>query len=115
MDANPLVGRAGLLALDLDVRLHRRMDGAAAPRGGRGVRRVLHDVGRHAGWADGRVLQRRDVHDDGYGDLVLPPEWRLVGAIEALTGILMCGWSTGFFFAIVSRLFDAGRPPSSVR
>ena len=27
----------------------------------------------------------------GYGDLVLPQEWRLLGAIEALTGILMCG------------------------
>ena len=46
----------------------------------------------------------------GYGDLVLPEAWRLVGAIEALTGILMCGWSTGFFFAVVSRRFaaDAG-------
>jgi hypothetical protein len=41
----------------------------------------------------------------GYGDLVLPFRWRLVGAVEALTGILMCGWSTGFFFAVVSRLF----------
>jgi Ion channel len=41
----------------------------------------------------------------GYGDLVLPPPWRLAGAIEALTGILMCGWSTGFFFAVVSRMF----------
>jgi len=41
----------------------------------------------------------------GYGDLVLSKDWRLVGAIEALTGILMCGWSTGFFFAIVSRLY----------
>jgi voltage-gated potassium channel Kch len=40
----------------------------------------------------------------GYGDLVLPEEWRLVGAVEALTGILMCGWSTGFFFATVSRM-----------
>jgi ion channel len=40
----------------------------------------------------------------GYGDLVLPPPWRLVGGVEALTGILMCGWSTGFFFAIVSRM-----------
>jgi hypothetical protein len=38
----------------------------------------------------------------GYGDLVLPDAWRLV-AIEALTGILMCGWSTGFFFAALSR------------
>jgi hypothetical protein len=43
----------------------------------------------------------------GYGDLVLPEEWRLVGAVEALTGILMCGWSTGFFFAIVGRMFKA--------
>ncbi len=41
----------------------------------------------------------------GYGDLVLPEAWRLVGGIEALTGILMCGWSTGFFFAVVNQLF----------
>ena len=40
----------------------------------------------------------------GYGDLVLPKAWRLEGGIEALTGILMCGWSTGFFFAILSRM-----------
>jgi hypothetical protein len=43
----------------------------------------------------------------GYGDLVLPREWRLVGGVEALTGILMCGWSTGFFFAVVSRIYGA--------
>ena len=42
----------------------------------------------------------------GYGDLVLPDEWRLVGAVEALTGILMCGWSTGFFFAVASRMLE---------
>ena len=40
----------------------------------------------------------------GYGDLVLPERWRLVGGIEALTGILMCGWSTGYFFTIVTRM-----------
>jgi hypothetical protein len=40
----------------------------------------------------------------GYGDLLLPNEWRLVGGIEALTGILMCGWSAAFFFAVVSRM-----------
>jgi len=43
----------------------------------------------------------------GYGDLVLPSEFRLAGGVEALTGILMCGWSTGFFFAIVSRMFTS--------
>ena len=43
----------------------------------------------------------------GYGDVVLPHGWRLDGGVEALTGILMCGWSTGFFFAIVNRLYEA--------
>jgi hypothetical protein len=38
----------------------------------------------------------------GYGDWVLTPEWRLVGGVEALTGILMCGLSTGMFFAVFS-------------
>jgi hypothetical protein len=45
----------------------------------------------------------------GYGDLVLPVEWRLLAPVEALAGILMCGLSTGFFFAMVSRLYDRGR------
>jgi ion channel len=40
----------------------------------------------------------------GYGDLLLPKEWRLAGGVEALTGILMCGWSAAFFFAVVSRM-----------
>ena len=40
----------------------------------------------------------------GYGDLVLPQEWRLLGPVEGLTGILMCGLSTGFFFALLSRM-----------
>ena len=50
-------------------------------------------------------------HGLGYGDLVLPQEWRLVGAVEGLTGILMCGLSTGLFFAVVSK-FLAATPAS---
>jgi hypothetical protein len=46
----------------------------------------------------------------GYGDLTLPTNWRLVGGVEALTGILMCGWSTGFFFAVVSRMMEPPKP-----
>ena len=41
----------------------------------------------------------------GYGDLVLPPTWRLLGPIEGLVGILMCGLSAGMFFALVSRIY----------
>ena len=40
----------------------------------------------------------------GYGDIVLTPEWRLFSGVEAITGILMCGLSTGYFFAVVNRL-----------
>jgi len=41
----------------------------------------------------------------GYGDLVLAKPWRMLGPVEGLTGILMCGLSTGFFFAVVSRIY----------
>lgn len=47
----------------------------------------------------------------GYGDLVLPEEWRLVGGVEALTGILMCGLSAGMFFAVFAEIF--GLKPKS--
>jgi len=44
----------------------------------------------------------------GYGDLVLPKQWRMLAPLEALTGILMCGLSTGLFFAVVSRWISNG-------
>jgi hypothetical protein len=43
----------------------------------------------------------------GYGDVVLPQPWRMLGPLEGLTGILMCGLSTGFFFAVFSRILGA--------
>jgi hypothetical protein len=41
----------------------------------------------------------------GYGDLLLPKEWRLFGPLEALIGNLMVGLSIAFFFAVVTRKF----------
>lgn len=40
----------------------------------------------------------------GYGDVVPPASWRVLASMEGLVGILMCAWSGGFIFAIVSRL-----------
>lgn len=51
----------------------------------------------------------------GYGDLVLPKDWRLVGGVEALTGILMCGLSTGMFFAVFTRIFHLGEGLTSTK
>jgi len=42
----------------------------------------------------------------GYGDLVLPKPWRMLGPVEGLTGILMCGLSAGLFFAVVTRIYS---------
>ena len=40
----------------------------------------------------------------GYGDVVLDERWRLLGAIEGANGLILLGWSTAFFVAIVGRI-----------
>lgn len=40
----------------------------------------------------------------GYGDVVMSEEWRLLGAMEASSGILMFGLSTGVGLAIFTTL-----------
>ena len=42
----------------------------------------------------------------GYGDLILPSSLRLLGPLEAITGVLMCGISVSVLFALVTRLLD---------
>ena len=42
----------------------------------------------------------------GYGDVLLPEKWRLLGAIEGISGVLLCGVSTGFMFAVISAMFQ---------
>ena len=39
-----------------------------------------------------------------YGDVLLPERWRLLGPLEAMTGLLFCGLSTAVLFAVMSRL-----------
>ena len=40
----------------------------------------------------------------GYGDVLLRQEWRILGAIEGATGILMIGWSTAFLVSVLGKL-----------
>ena len=40
----------------------------------------------------------------GYGDLLMPHRWRILGAIEGATGILMLGWSTAFLVSMLAQL-----------
>jgi len=51
----------------------------------------------------------------GYGDVVLPETWRLLGPIEAAVGVLMLGWSTGILVVVIGVIYKqfspSARPP----
>jgi len=40
----------------------------------------------------------------GYGDLVMPHAWRILGAIEGAAGIIMLAWSTAFLVSLLTKL-----------
>jgi len=43
----------------------------------------------------------------GYGDVLLPHEWRITGAAEAVIGVLMFGWSTASLVSFVHHIFTS--------
>ncbi len=42
----------------------------------------------------------------GYGDITLVPGWRIMSGFEAMSGILLFGWSTAMFFSAVQRVMN---------
>jgi len=44
------------------------------------------------------------------GDVFLKQMWRTMGPVESVTGVLMCGLSASFLFAIVTRLVEHEEP-----
>jgi hypothetical protein len=46
----------------------------------------------------------------GYGDVVLPEAWRLLGPIEAAVGVLMLGWSTGILVVVIGVIYRQSSP-----
>ena len=40
----------------------------------------------------------------GYGDLLMPHDWRILGAIEGAVGIIMLGWSTAYLVSLLTQL-----------
>lgn len=48
----------------------------------------------------------------GCSDVSLPSSWRTLGPLESIIGVLMCGISVSFLFAIVTRLTSRDTRPS---
>ena len=51
----------------------------------------------------------------GHAETFLTPEWQLMGALEALNGMMLFGLTTAFLFAIIQRIWPfsahhGGRP-----
>jgi Ion channel len=51
----------------------------------------------------------------GYGDVVLPLKWRLLGPLESMVGMIMAGVSVSVLFAIVTRLVDSEERSSAAK
>ena len=49
----------------------------------------------------------------GYGDVTLTAPWRTLAGVEALSGILVLGWSTALSFAVLQTLLHGNTPTHS--
>src|ERR1700731_3340748 len=58
-------------------------------------------------WESASYFSASSYATVGYGDVVLPKTWRMLGPLESIVGVLMCGLSVSVLFAIATRL--AGR------
>src|ERR1700726_2187779 len=55
-------------------------------------------------WASALHFSASSYATVGYGDIVLPSNWRMLGPLESIIGVLMCGISVSLLFAAVTRL-----------
>ena len=66
----------------------------------------FHYVGVLETWESAVYFSTSSFTTVGFGDLVLSQEWRLLGSIEAINGMILFGWSTAFLFAGVRRIYS---------
>jgi voltage-gated potassium channel len=59
-----------------------------------------------ASWESAFYFSASSDSTVGYGDLVLPSKWRLLGPRESMIGVLMAGISVSLLFAVVTHLVD---------
>ena len=57
-------------------------------------------------WESGFYFSASSYATVGYGDVVLPSKWRLLGPLESMVGMLMSGISVGLLFAVITHLVE---------
>lgn len=66
---------------------------------------VFVAIGQFKTFAEAFYFSAVNFTSLGYGDIVMDPEWRLLGPLEAANGVLMFGLSAGFLVSLLSLLF----------
>jgi hypothetical protein len=69
-----------------------------------------------ASWDPAFYFSATSYSTVGYGDVLLPSNWRMLGPIEAVVGALMSGLSASVLFAIVVKIVrheERFAPPSA--
>ena len=65
---------------------------------------LLMRLGEFHGFATAFYHSAENYTTLGYGELVMGPNWRLLGPLEATDGMLMFGLSTAILFNLIIRL-----------
>jgi hypothetical protein len=65
-------------------------------------------IGAFAGFEESLYYSTVTYTAIGYGDVLMPRDWRLLGAIEGAAGIIMLGWSTAFLVSVLAQLRPLG-------
>lgn len=68
-----------------------------------------------AAWESSFYFSAASYSTVGYGDVLLPRVWRVLGPIESITGILMSGMSVSGLFAILTRVLAVEAKSSGER
>ena len=64
-------------------------------------------------WESALYFSATSYSTVGYSDVTLPLKWRMLGPLESITGVLMCGVSVSLLFATVTRLIGPQRQRSA--
>jgi hypothetical protein len=58
-------------------------------------------------WEDALYLSAGAYSTAGWSELHVPDGWRLLAAFEAVSGMLLLGWSTAFLFQTLHRILQS--------
>jgi Ion channel len=65
-------------------------------------------LGARADFASAMLYSLSAMTTFGHAEIFLAAHWRLMGAIEALNGVMLFGLTTAFLFAVIQRHWPAG-------